>query len=104
MPISVATEGDSTVSSLRSSREEVEGAYRACYPPDTLAMTSAFYTFDIATNGKLKNPKVIKSSGNPRLDEVGKCILDLLEFKPMMRNGQPIRSQATWELPLRPPR
>ena len=104
MPILMRTEGDSVaVSSLRSSNEEVEAAYRACYPPDTLAMTSAFYTFDIATNGKLKNPKVIKSSGDPRLDDAGKCILSLLEFKPMMRNGEPIKSQAMG-LPIRPPR
>jgi hypothetical protein len=89
---------------LRSTGEELEAAYRACIPSDLLTMASAFYSFDIATNGKVSNPKVVKGTGDPRLDEAGACILKMLEFTPLMQNGRGMRSHATWELPLRPHR
>lgn len=89
---------------LRSSDDQIEAAYRACYPPDLVATTSAFYRFDIAPNGKVANPNVYKGTGDPRLDEAGVCILNRLEFTPLKQNGRAIRSSVTWELPMRPPR
>lgn len=89
---------------LRSSAEELEAAYRACYPEDLLTMASAFYSFDVGTSGHVSNPKVINGTGDPRLDEAGACIMKMLEFKPFMRNGRPMKSHVTWELPIRPHR
>ncbi len=105
MPISLRDDsGGITPSELRSTAQELESAYRACYPPDLLTMTSAFYSFNIATNGKVSSPKLLKGTGDPRLDDAGVCILKMLEFTPMMQNGRAIKSTATWELPLRPHR
>lgn len=89
---------------LRSSIEQLEAAYRTCYPPDSLTMASAFYNFIIASNGKVSNPKLVKGTGDPRLDEAGACILKMLEFTPLMQNGRTMKSLVTWELPLRPHR
>jgi hypothetical protein len=89
---------------LRSSDEQIEAAYRACYPPGLEATTSAFYRFDIAPNGKVANPNLYEGSGDARLDEAGVCILGRLEFTPLKQNGRAIRSSVTWELPIRPPR
>lgn len=96
--------GEVSASELRSKDEELEAAYRACYPSDLATIASAFYSFEIATNGRVRNPKVIKGSGNPRLDEAGACIMKRLEFTPLMQNGRALRSTVTWELPIRPPR
>lgn len=99
-----AGSGEVSTPELRSSNEELEAAYRACYPLDLASIASAFYRFDIATNGRVSNPKVVKGSGDPRLDAAGACILIMLEFKPLLQSGRGIRSSVTWELPIRPPR
>lgn len=105
MPIVAKTKlGDVSSPKLRSSNETLEAAYRACYPADLLSMTSAFYSFTVATNGRVSNPKVAKSSGDTRLDEAGVCILKMLEFAPLMQDGRGMKSIVTWELPIRPPR
>ena len=88
----------------RTSGDVLEAAYRACFPPDSVTMTSAHFRFDISKNGRVEKPILVKSSGDIRLDEAGICILRMLEFAPAKRNGSPIRSNVTWELPLRPAR
>jgi outer membrane biosynthesis protein TonB len=47
-------------------------------------------------------PKLIKSSGDPRLDEAGLCIMKMLKFTPAMQGGRAVNSTVTWELPMRP--
>lgn len=89
---------------LRSSNADIEAAYRECYPPDLVTFASAFYRFDISTNGRIMNPKLVKGTGDPRLDAAGLCILPKLEFTPFMQDGRAIRASVTWELPMRPPR
>ncbi len=96
--------GELSSSELRSTAAELEAAYRACYPSDLLTMTSAHYRFNVATNGKVSNPKVVKGTGDRRLDEAGACMMKMLEFTPMKQNGRGIKSIVTWELPIRPPR
>lgn len=104
-PIS-ATAGSGRISTpkLRSTVPEIEAAYRACYPPDMISVGSAHYLFDLATDGKVSNPEVIKSSGDARLDEVGACILAHLKFRPTKLGGRAMPGRATWELQVRPPR
>ena len=108
MPIVLKTDGSDQgkfiAPVLRTTDEELEAAYRACYPPDSLTMTSALYSFNIGTGGKVGNPRLVKGTGDSRLDEAGTCILKRLEFKPMMLNDRAVRSLVTWELPLRPHR
>lgn len=105
LPIVYSVESGAVIKpELRSSDEQIEESYRACYPPGLVATTSAFYRFDIAANGKVANPKLHKGSGDARLDEAGVCILSRLEFTPLKQNGRAIRSSVTWELPIRPPR
>ena len=89
---------------LRSSNADIEAAYRECYPPDLVTFASAFYRFDVATNGRVTNPRLVKGTGDSRLDAAGLCILPKLEFTPFMQDRRAIRSNVTWELPMRPPR
>jgi hypothetical protein len=105
LPLVVTTGSGNVVNpKLRSTAEELEAAYRACYPLDLLTITSATYRFDVATNGHVSNPKVVKGSGDPLLDEAGACILKMLEFSPLKQNNRAMKSSVTWELPIRPPR
>lgn len=89
---------------LRSSVEQLEAAYRACYPADQISISSAVYRFEVTSGGRVRNPKIMKGSGDERLDQAGLCILGMLEFAPLKQDGRVIRSQITWELPIRPPR
>lgn len=97
-------EGGVTAPELRSSNQEIEAAYRDCYPNDLVTIASAFYKFTISTNGRVSNPRLVKGTGDPRLDAAGLCIMPKLEFTPFMQDGRAIRSTVTWELPMRPPR
>lgn len=104
LPIVYKTvEGNVSSPQLRSSDEEIEIAYRACYPSGLNAIASAYYSFDVAPNGRVSNPKVFKGSGDPALDAVGICVMTRLEFTPLVQNGRAIRAKVTWELPIRPP-
>jgi TonB family protein len=97
-------EGAFITPTLRSTDEEVEAAYRACYPPELLTMAAAIYKFNVSTNGHVSNPKVVKGSGDPRIDDAGVCIMKMLEFSPLIQNGRAVKSYVTWELPIRPHR
>jgi TonB family protein len=85
-------------------REEVEAAYRECYPPDLAAMESIYYSFDVDTEGRTSNVKVVRGSGDERLDQAGVCIVSKLRFSPLMHGDTALKSKITWELPIRPPR
>jgi TonB family protein len=77
-------------------------AYQACIPRDQSSMGSAFYRFRVSSRGRVSLPKLIKSSGDPRLDEAGLCIMKMLKFTPAMQGGRAVNSTVTWELPMRP--
>lgn len=97
-------EGEVKPPQLRSSNADIEAAYRACYPPDLVTFASAFYRFEISTSGRVSKPRLVKGSGDRRLDDAGICILPKLEFTPFIQDGRAIRANVTWELPMRPPR
>jgi TonB family protein len=81
---------------------DLEAAYQACIPRDQSSMGSAFYRFRVSSRGRVSLPKLIKSSGDPRLDEAGLCIMKMLKFTPAMQGGRAVNSTVTWELPMRP--
>lgn len=85
-------------------RELIEAAYRACYPPDQLAAGSVLFNFDVTIKGEVSRARIVQGSGDPVLDKAATCILPRLQFEPSKRNGKPIQSNISWELPVRPPR
>jgi TonB family protein len=85
-------------------REVIEAAYRACYPPDQLAMGSVLFNFDVTVDGEVRRAKIVRSSGDIMLDQAAACILPRLHFEPSRRDGKPIPSNISWELPVRPAR
>ena len=80
----------------------IEAAFRACYPPDQLAMGTVHFNFDVNADGSVGNAKIVRSSGDPVLDEAATCILPRLTFTPMRHAGTPVKSNITWELPSSP--
>lgn len=83
---------------------QFEAALRACYPPDQAAMGSVHFKFDVNADGSVSDARLIQSSGDALLDKAGACILPRLRFEPTKRDGKPVKSNITWELPVRPPR
>ena len=97
--------GDITEPKPPPDPEELEAAYRACYPHEThFESASNYYSFDVDLDGSLNNVKLIRGSGDARLDQAGACILGNLRFSPLMHGNQAMKSNVTWELPIRPPR
>lgn len=97
-------EGELAAPKLRSTGDELEAAYRACYPAELLSIATVGYRFTISPSGRATKAEVVSGSGNPELDAVGTCILGMLEFTPFKQNGRNLRSNVVWELPIRPPR
>jgi TonB family protein len=87
-----------------SDREQVESAYRACYPQDQLATGSVFFNFDVTVDGEVSRAKIVRGSGDPVLDKAAECILPRLRFEPSKHGDKAVQSNITWELPVRPPR
>lgn len=87
-----------------SDPQQIEVAYRDCYPADQAAMGSVFFSFDVNIDGSVSNARMVRGSGDPLLDRAGACILPRLRFEPARRGKMPIKSNVTWELPVRPPR
>ena len=106
MPMLLNEYGDQEISpaSPPTDRELVESAYRACYPSSEMTSGTVVFKFDVNVDGSVSNAKVVKPSGDPVLDKAAACILPRLRFAPTKRGGKPIRSNITWELPVRPPR
>lgn len=93
-----------TAPRLASSEEQEEAAYRACYPPVLQTTTRVHFQFEIGTGGHVRNPEVVKGSGDARIDEVAKCVLGKLKFTPMLRGSRRVEATVTWALWVRPPR
>ncbi len=89
---------------LRSTDEELEAAYRTCYPPDMRVLSSAHYTFEVSASGRVDNARLEVTSGDDRLDQAGACIMDRLKFTPMRQGGRNLHRRAIWELLIRPAR
>lgn len=89
---------------LLSTSTEVEDAYRACYPPDSLAMQTSHYKLTIGKDGIPRDVKLVESGGDAVLDQAGLCIIEKLRFKPTLRGKAPVRSSIVLPLQLRPAR
>lgn len=88
---------------LRSNEQQLEAAYRACYPPASAAEQTSVYKFAIGVDGRARNVTLVESGGDSTLDQAGRCILRKLEFKPMLRGSQAVKSMVSWPLHVRPP-
>lgn len=59
--------------------------------------------FLIGVSGRVRDSKVVQSSGHPRLDEAARRSLSRCHFVPGTEDGQPIQSwaklQYTWRIP-----
>jgi TonB family protein len=88
---------------LRSSDEQILGAYRGCYPPGRTDEVRINYRITVNTGGRVKKAELVESSGVPELDLAGLCILKRLSFTPARRNGLNVESTVGWPILVRPP-
>lgn len=86
-----------------SAEEEILAAYRECYPRDHGGSAEVTYEIRVERRGTISNIQVARSSGDPRLDEAGICILKRLEFQAAMVQGRAVRDTVHWPLLVRPP-
>jgi len=83
---------------------ELEEALRACYPADSLSVATALYLVVVNEFGKVENVEMKQSTGDPRLDDAGTCLVRMISFTPAMRGSRAVTSTAVVPLKLRPPR
>jgi TonB family protein len=91
---------------LISTADDIEGAYRKCYPQELGAAgptAQVTYRAMLGTLGGIMTAKVEKSSGDERLDQAGRCVLKTLRFEPSRRDGMPVEVSFPWTLSVRPP-
>jgi TonB family protein len=86
-----------------STEEEIIAAYRECYPEDHAGSAEVTYEIRVERAGRISNIEVANSSGDPRLDEAGICILRKLEFQAATVEGRAVRDTVHWPLLVRPP-
>jgi protein TonB len=59
-------------------------------------------SFLIGTDGWVRDTKILKSSGHPVLDNAAESALRRCQFKPAVKNGEPVETwvpvQYRWEL------
>ena len=86
-----------------STPAEIEEIYRACYPPDQLAVAEPRYRVTMNKAGAVRKFELVESSGIGSLDQAGECVLQKLKFLPARRGGQPVESTSIVPILLRPP-
>jgi TonB family protein len=89
--------------SVRSDETEILAAYRHCYPAALTAEARIEYRITVAKTGRVRKAELLKSSGDPALDEAGLCILKNLAFVAARRNGRAVESTLNWPILVRPP-
>lgn len=89
---------------LRSTHEEIEDAYRSCYPPDTASIARPQYSVMIDTKGRVTAAKLVESSGDEALDRAGHCMFERIRFDPATRDDRPISATLTLPMLVRPPK
>jgi len=95
-----------TYASLSSTAEEIAQIHRSCYPADLLPAGpsgEALYRVHLSTRGRVTKLELLDSSGDPRLDEAGRCIVKAYKFEPARRDGRPLASKFAWKVKVRPP-
>lgn len=83
---------------------EIEDIYRACYPPDQLAIANPQYRAAISATGKARWIELVESSGVESLDQAGACVLERLRFEPARSGKTAVETTAIVPILLRPPK
>lgn len=89
---------------LRSTHEEIEDAYRACYPPDTVSVARPQYSVTFDSRGSVTASTLVESSGDPSLDRAGLCMFERVKFDPAKRDDKPVGTTLTLPMLVRPPK
>ena len=100
-------EGHTTFASdprLRSTPEEIEDAYRACYPPDMASIARPQYDVTIDARGKVTASILVESSGDASMDRAGHCMFERIRFDPATRDDRPVSATLTLPMLVRPPK
>jgi len=92
-----------TPPSPRSDEAAILAAYRHCYPAGATAAARIEYRITVAKTGRVRKAELLKSSGDPALDQAGICILRNLSFMAARRNGRAVESTLNWPILVRPP-
>jgi TonB family protein len=105
IPIHFVLEGSLNFTNIKlvSGEVEIEEAYRACYPPDQLAVAEPQYRVTVDKSGKVDEVTLVASAGDAGLDEAGACVLKRLTFEPARRGGMRTSTTVVMPIPLRPP-
>ncbi|MBP6514395.1 MAG: TonB family protein [Steroidobacteraceae bacterium] len=107
---SLAAEGEDVspvvFASLTSTQEEIAQVHRACYPaelPATGTSGEVLYKVRLSERGRITRLDLLRSSGDARIDEAGRCILKGYKFDPARRDGRPLVSAFPWTVKVQPP-
>ena len=87
---------------MRSDDASTEAAYRECYPAGMAGVQTPTYKFTIGVDGRARNIRLVKSGGSPPLDKAGECVIKRLQFRPLLRGSQAVRSTVSWPILVRP--
>ena len=83
---------------LGSRPEQVEAAYRGCYPAGLGREAEVQLAITVTEAGKVRSARILEGSGEPALDAAATCIVRKLRFAPARRNGVNVASQVSWPL------
>jgi outer membrane biosynthesis protein TonB len=89
---------------VATSETEIEEIYRACYPPDQLAIAKPLYRVSLSATGEPRRIELVESCGVESLDRAGVCVLERLRFEPARRGKAAIETTAIMPILLRPPK
>lgn len=98
-----ALDAEVTAPSPRSDEAAIIAAYQHCYPAGMTAVARIEYRITVAKTGRVRKAELLKTSGDPVLDEAGICILKNLSFLAARRNGRAVESTLNWPILVRPP-
>lgn len=92
-----------TPPSVRSDDAAILAAYRKCYPAGHTGEARINYRITVSRGGRAYRVELLESSGDPALDEAGRCILRNLAFAAARRDLRPVESTLNWPILVRPP-
>jgi hypothetical protein len=93
-----------TLPTMTTPAPETEEIYRACYPPDQLAIAEPRYRVALSRAGKARKIEIVESTGLESLDQAGVCVLERLQFEPARHKNVAIETSAIIPIRLRPPK
>jgi TonB family protein len=89
--------------SVRSDNAAILAVYRKCYPAGHAGEARINYRITISRGGRAYRVELLESSGDPALDEAGRCILRNLAFTAARRDLRPVEATLNWPILVRPP-